>query len=177
MVTRCTASKAFPFVPVCFSEKTSKPRSKACALPQDGTAAQKRSASALPERTAQCTRPSATENYSVARQQPTLQRGANESAGGACPAKLVAGRRDAANVLGVRAWWYKWTSDQREMHTLKWEHWVTFTHGLRLNGVARQCGRADTETNLRDRTAGDGLQRDNELGCACLSKGAKCRFA
>ena len=71
----------------------------------------------------------------------------------------------------------KWTSDQREMHTLKWEHWVTFTHGLRLNGVARQCGRADTETNLRDRTAGDGLQRDNELGCACLSKGAKCRFA
>ena len=106
-----------------------------------------------------------------------LRRGANESAGGACPAKLVAGRRDAANVLGVRAWWYKWTSDQREMHTLKWEHWVTFTHGLRLNGVARQCGRADTETNLRDRTAGDELQRDNELGCACLSKGAKCRFA
>ena len=106
-----------------------------------------------------------------------IRRGANESAGGACPAKLVAGRRDAANVLGVRAWWYKWTSDQREMHTLKWEHWVTFTHGLRLNGVARQCGRADTETNLRDRTAGDGLQRDNELGCACLSKGAKCRFA
>ena len=83
-----------------------------------------------------------------------LRRGANESAGGACPAKLVAGRRDAANVLGVRAWWYKWTSDQREMHTLKWEHWVTFTQyslnrgpGSVAEQILRQfCAAAQLET-------------------------------
>ena len=108
--TRCTASKAFTAAAVCFSENRSIPLPKA-SIPAAGvTAARIGRLSALAEPAVQRTRPSAMANAAVVIQlQATLERGANESAGGTRAAKLVAGRRDAANVLGVRAWWYKWT--------------------------------------------------------------------
>ena len=89
--------------------------------------------SALAELPGYCTRPSATANAARHRQQPFLQRGANEDAGDTAGAVESLWRGDAATMLKVRAWWCISTSDQREVDTLTFGQWVIYT------GRSRSC--------------------------------------